>query len=89
MVLEQSKKQAKWEAWDGVREPMTWTLKVSGAAELREILTRLEERHAGLDLSSQCFRLDPGSTYIREAGEQGAELKSVHQVHVMVGKSCC
>ena len=38
-------------------------------------LTRLEEGHAGLILSSECFRLDPesGSTFIRGAGERRAE----------------
>lgn len=37
MVWEKSKKQVKWEAWDGGRDPMTWTIKVSGAAELKEM----------------------------------------------------
>lgn len=36
-------------------------------------LTRLEEGSTGLDLSSECFRLDPRSTCTGRAGEQGAE----------------
>lgn len=48
-------------------------------------LTRLEEGHAGLILSSECFRLDPGSgsTFIGGAGERRAEWNSVQQVCVM------
>lgn len=66
---------------------MTWTTEVSGAAELMQSLTRLDEELAGLDLSSACFRLDSASTSIRGAGEQGAKWNNVHQVHVTMGKS--
>lgn len=38
----------------------------------KKSLTRLENGHVGLDLSSECFRLDPGSTSVERAGEHGA-----------------
>lgn len=58
-----------------VGDPRLGPLRCQELLSSGKSLTRLEEKHAGLILSSECFRLDPesGLTLIRGAGEQRAE----------------